>query len=249
MTSTLHAAVAALLDVLERAADRVVRDVREAADRMGRRAAVRQVRRGVRLRRAAPRRRGRRGARGQRHEREREQQTTSQERPCHRIPPRRPFRRFLLRRPDRVSTQAQDPDSDSMRSIVRSTSSNVVRGLIVHRRSATRPGDLGGARRGEAVAHHRLGDRGLVRVVAVAAEADDRELRGADDLPARRGRAARASACSASAIPCAIASRNAARPNTRSESHSFSAREVRESWTERSRKFTSPPAVSRRTAA
>ena len=45
-----------ILDVLERAADRVVRDVREAAGRIVRPGAVRQVLRRVRRRSAAPRR-------------------------------------------------------------------------------------------------------------------------------------------------------------------------------------------------
>ena len=75
----LHAAAAAVLDVLERAADRVVRDVREAAGRIHGIGAVGQVLCGVRLRRAAPRGfgRGRAGHRpGGEHEYEQQQRPT-----------------------------------------------------------------------------------------------------------------------------------------------------------------------------
>jgi hypothetical protein len=101
------------------------------------------------------------------------------------------------------------------------------------------------ARQREAVARHRLAIR-----VWRASSPSRRKHTIASCAPlttSQPGRArSSASACSASAIPRPTASRNAARPKTRIDSHSFSARAPRVSCTERSRKLTSPVSVSRR---
>ena len=109
-----------------------------------------------------------------------------------------------------------------MRSTVRSMSSNVVRGLIVHRRSTTRPPStvvLGAAKPSRTIASAIAvwcASSPWRRKHTIASCAPE-----TTSQPDRERRSA--SACSASAIPWATASRNAARPKMRIESTGYGA--------------------------
>ena len=125
-------------------------------------------------------------------------------------------------------------------------SASVVRGLIVHRRATVRPFRTVRARRGEAVGHRRAAPSRRSARRRGPSRRKQTIARQAGETTSQPGRSrSSASACSASAIPRAIAARNASSPNTCSESQSFSARLERVSCGPRSRNSTTAAARCR----